>query len=126
MPEARALCRATYTNSRALSDRAWRQSRRATAKPVALERFRAARYAFIAGDVGQRAPARFSIPPRPRLPQQLNLRGSGSVATTRARYHRVVGPNFKFRPAFTTSTSVLILIGNAATSKGRTVDAMCP
>ena len=32
-----------------------------------------------------------------------------------SHYHRVVGPNFKFRPAFTTSTSVLILIGNAAT-----------
>src|SRR3984893_7585694 len=29
--------------------------------------------------------------------------------------HPLYAPNFKFRPAFTTSTSVLILIGNAAT-----------
>jgi len=69
----------------------------------------------FAGDNWAAGPGAVQHPAEARLPQQLNLRGSGWVATTRARYHRVVGPNFKFRPAFTTSTSVLILIGNAAT-----------
>jgi hypothetical protein len=51
------------------------------------------------------------------LPNDSTLGGQvGWRLITDAHYHRVVGPNFKFRPAFTT---VLILIGNAATVQPR-------